>query len=46
MYIEGPLTSLGGDDGNVVPVLALPVQFHSRGDEAGVRGNTKQGLWV
>lgn len=43
---EAPLTSLGGDDCNVVPVLALPVQFHRRGDEAGVWCDTEQSLGV
>jgi len=41
-----PLTSLGGDDGDVVPVVALPVQLHGRGDEAGVRRDTEQSLRV
>lgn len=43
---ERPLTSLGGDDGDVVPVLPLPVQLHGGGDEAGVRGDTEQRLRV
>ena len=42
----GPLTSLRGDDGDVVPVLAFSVQRHGRGDEAGVGGDAKQSLWV
>lgn len=46
VYKEWPLTSLGGDDSDVVPVLAFPVQFHGCGDEAGVGGDTKQSLRV
>lgn len=43
---EGPLTSLGCNDSNIVPVLAFPIQFHGSGDEACVWGDTKQSLWV
>lgn len=39
-------TSLGGDDGDVVPVVALPVQLHRRGDEAGVGRDAEQRLRV
>lgn len=46
VYKERLLTSLGGDDTDVVPMLTFPVQFHGCGDEAGVWGDTKQGLWV
>lgn len=46
VHKEGPLTSLGGDDSDVVPVLPLPVQLHSRGDEAGFWADTKEGLWI
>lgn len=43
---EGPLTSLSGDDCNVVPVLTLPVQLHSCGDETSIRGDAKQSLRI
>ncbi len=39
-------TSLCGDDGNVMPLLLFPIQFHGGGDEAIVRGDTEQGLGV
>lgn len=41
-----PLTSLGGDDSDVMPVLPLTVQLHRRGDEAGLWAYTKQGLRI
>ena len=40
------LTSLHGDDRDVVPLLALAVQLGCRGDEACIRGNVEQGLRV
>lgn len=46
MYKEGPLTSLGCNDGDVVPVLAFSVQLCGGGDEASVWGDAKQSLWV
>lgn len=41
-----PHTSLCGDDSDIMPLLALPVQLHHRGDKAAVRSNTEQSLWV
>lgn len=41
-----PLTSLAGDDSDVVPVLPLAVQLHRRGDEASLWADTKQGLRI
>lgn len=41
-------TSLCGDDSNVMPLLLFPIQFHGRGDETIVRGDTEQrlGVWL
>lgn len=41
-------TSLCGDDSNVMPLLLFPIQFHRRGDETIVRGDTEQrlGVWL
>ena len=43
---RGGLTSLCGDDGDVVPLLLLAVQLYHRGDEAGVRADTEDRLRV
>lgn len=40
------ITSLSGNDGDIVPLLMLTVQLRCRGDKPSVWGDAEQSLWI